>query len=360
MSEPVAKRLPDEIIAPTARRRVVTTVFGTLLTVIFVNVAFLWYLHHTAHNLSYWMLGYKWELLRELPEPVDWLVLGDSSGNQAVDTAVLEAELGGRALNLCVGGRFTAVSDALMLDAYVRRHGPPRAAIIVHVYDIWPRVLALPLLARFPADAVREADLQPVCAAGWRNRLRLFLYRYVPLDSQNRTIGRILQGRATNLSVGRLTFRQGYMPLTTARPEQVEGDFRGHLDRLSAGEEFQISRDNADALARIVRLAAEHDFPVFLVNSPMYEGLWQAESFQAYFAGVSRFLNEAAAASPHVEYVLQRPITFPADQLQNVDHITATAAARYTSALAREIRTTQAGAAVATALSGPAADQPAQ
>ena len=50
MSEHVASPLPDEMVAPASRRRVVMTILGTLLAVTLVNVAFLWHLQHFAER----------------------------------------------------------------------------------------------------------------------------------------------------------------------------------------------------------------------------------------------------------------------------------------------------------------------
>jgi hypothetical protein len=344
-------RLPREQPVSASPRRIAATVVLTLLLVAGANFAFRTHLRQRADNLGYWMLDYKWSLLRDCDTPVDWLVLGDSSGNQGIDPRVLGAALGGRCLNLCTVGSFTALSDAVMLDAYVRRHGPPRGVVLVHVYDVWNRDLKLPLAARFDPGALAAAGLTPACVHGWRDRVRLWLYRYVPLDSSHKTIARILQGRETNASAGPFHFVNGYMPQWRPAPHAVHDDFDRHMAKIAAPAESaadtcagtELSADNRAALERIVALADAYDFPVYLVPSPVYAGLWDVPAFRTHFARVHDEIAAVFAASPRTQVLFHAPATFAADEMQNADHVTARAAADFTATVGREIRAVEAG-----------------
>src|SRR5438128_2449200 len=130
-------RLPVEIAGPSTARRLIGTIGGVLALVALANTAALFVLSRHPVNHGYKVIGAKWELLREQERPVDWLVLGDSSGNQGVVPAVLSERLGGSSLNLCTVGDLLAVNDAWMLETYIGTVGAPRKVLMVHAYDIW-------------------------------------------------------------------------------------------------------------------------------------------------------------------------------------------------------------------------------
>ncbi len=335
-------RLPDEVIRPTTRRRVAGTIVGTLVAMFLVNAGFGWYLSQSRYNFGYWLLSYKWKLLEETEESADWLIIGDSSGNQGVDTTIVEATLGGSALNLCVPAHFMVLNDALILEEYLKDHAPPRGLIVVHVYDVWRREMTLPLWARMPAAVADGSDIQPQCARGWRNQVRLFLYRHVPLDSQTRTLGKLLKGRLPGAVLADVAFRKGFMAMDDAWIEAVENDSAGHIARVQADPTFEISDENAAALRRVVELAEEHDFPVFIALSPLYEAIWAEPRFRAHLSAGLAQLQQIAPPDGRVHYVFDEPVTFPAEQMQNADHVTAAGAKRYTEELVGRLRATAA------------------
>lgn len=338
-------RLPSEVIHRSRPASVAATITGTLLTVVLINIGFNQHLASTPHNFGYWLVDYKWNLLERTNQPVDWLILGDSSGNQGVDPDVLEDTLGGEAINLCTIGHGLALNDALMLDEYLRRFPPPRAVIIVHVYDVWHRKMTQPFWARIPSSVTRRASYQPACAEGWRNQIRLFLHRYVPLDTQTKTLQKVLQGRKTDATAEIGYFDEGFLVTSRAYVDSVHDDTAGHLARLETRPEFRMSDGNVAALKTIVALADDHDLPVFIMPAPIYEGLWSNPQIQKYWIDGMEQLQAIAASSPHVHCPLIRPLTFPAEQMQNADHLTAIAARRYTLELARQVSSSRAYAA---------------
>ena len=334
---------PGEIPASSTRKCVAGTIAGTILLVVAINFGLLWYLRHTPHNLGYWVVNHKWQTLAERQEPADWLILGDSSGLCSVDTNAIESELGGKALNLCTHADCTVLNGVWMLQAYIDKHGPPRGVILVHVYDVWQRSMLLSVMTPMPAWSMDYVDPRPRCAAGWREQARLFLYRDVPLDSQNRTLGRILQFRQTNASrddTPRSYTSGGTIFMLRANPGYLEEDFAEHRAFLSQTHEFVVSADNRAALRRYAELSKRHDFPIFLFNSPLYEKLWNYPEFQAYFSLIPEDLAEIVADSPRFHCLVDHPMVFSGDMLQSVDHIIEPAAGPFTDRIARRIQET--------------------
>jgi hypothetical protein len=70
--------------------------------------------------------------------------------------------------------------------------------------------------------------------------------------------------------------------------------------------------------------------PVYLFNSPLYEWLYNDPSFYAYY---EHALGEVARLGRGSDYVHIFPMakTFPAEQMQTVDHLILPAAQAYTA-----------------------------
>jgi hypothetical protein len=272
---------------------------------------------------------------------VDDLVLGDSSCNQGVNPVVLAGALNDqKAVNLCTIGDMLALNDAWMLQTYIERFGAPRRVIIVHVYDIWSRDFDWDQVGSVPLGLMTLRQLRPeVQLKRWQ--LRSYIEsRYFPLYSRNLSLQAKLRSgdpRIRNSPGPRRVDSLGFLADTVAFPDSVEQDLRGHLKFL-AKETFELSGDNRRSLARIARLAEEHDFDVYLASAPVYERLAEAAPFRNYLAQVHEALASASGEGSRVHLVFDQPMTFPASQMQNADHLVLDAANRYTRALATRIR----------------------
>jgi hypothetical protein len=338
--------VPDEIIQPVRPRQVWATWLGAILLVMLCNFLVAPRLLVGGRNLAGWIIGHKWRLLQQQDAPVDDLVLGDSSCNQGVNPAVLAEELGDRrALNLCTIGDMLALNDAWLLQAYIERFGAPRRVILVHVYDIWGRDFDWTRVGSIPVGFPALRRLQPeVRLQRWQ--LRSYLEsRYFPLYSSNLSLQtRLRPGdpRTRHTPGPRLPDSLGFLGDTVAFPDSVERDLQSHL-RFLAGEPLRLSPDNARALERIAHLAAEHDFTVYLAAAPVYRGLAGSPAFQAWFARVQNALATAGGEGARIHLLFDPPMTFPASQMQNADHLVLEAANRYTRALASRIREIEAG-----------------
>lgn len=126
------------------------------------------------------------------------------------------------------------------------------------------------------------------------------------------------------------------MPLETVpASSSVLEDMQDHL-KFVANNEFVMSDINQQALAQLVNLAEAHNIEVYLAFGPIYEGLAQEEAFQIYLGQVQAALQTFADQSEHV-HLLETTAAFPADQMENVDHVILEAANTYTNLIAAEI-----------------------
>ena len=333
--------LTEEVIQPVRPRQLWATWLGVLAIILFCNFMVAPRLLVGGRNLAGWIIGHKWRLLLSLEQPVDDLVLGDSSCNQGVNPVILARDLGDqRAVNLCTIGDMLALNDAWMLQTYVERFGAPKRVIIVHVYDIWSRDFDWSRIGSIPVGLLSLRRLQPgVELKRWQ--LRSYVEsRYFPLYSSNLSLkARLRPGDPglRNAPGPRRVDSLGFLADTVAFPDSVEHDLQGHL-RFLKDASFALSPDNERSLARIARLAEEHGFDVYLAAAPVYHKLAEAESFRNYYGEIQQSLAGRAGEGSRMHLVFDQPMTFAADEMQNADHLVRDAADRYTGELARRIR----------------------
>ncbi|MCP4543617.1 MAG: hypothetical protein GY832_41420 [Chloroflexi bacterium] len=343
--ERLYKQLPDEIASSPSKREVLFNVLGPLLVVFTINLIVLGYLSRYPTNRGYWLMKRKWEILQTMPAPADWLILGDSSGNQGMIPEKLQDELGGTAVNLCTIGDIALFDDVWMLEEHIEKFGPPKNVIIVHAYDVWPRQAITVLFAKIPRPWGYWREFTPAPKLSTRDHVNIFLARYMPLYAENATLLKVLHW-ATHSPQKLFKDRYhlepgGYMKLMRANPRYVESDTREQIKFVENRKSgFSLSDINQTSLEQIIALSEQYHINVFIANSPIYEGLYENKDFQAYFSKVQMELDRFAEQSEYIHY-LSTPFTFPINQMQNTDHVIHSAAEEYTEMLALEIAQTR-------------------
>ena len=132
----------------------------------------------------------------------------------------------------------------------------------------------------------------------------------------------------------------GFYHAGRALPDEVKRDFKVHLEVLGEEKhEEPLSAENRQALAVLGELGAQHGFDVVVAHAPLYEGLWDEPLFQRSHARLDADLERAASSRPHLRILSGPPVTFPADRMTNVDHLTDEGARAFTEALAARMAT---------------------
>ena len=337
---------PGESLHPSSRRRILVCAAAALLVTLVVNAVAAYYLARHPLNQAARVIRAKWSLLLRQTEPVDLLVLGDSSGNHGVDPAVLEARLGGTALNLCTVGDLLAVNDAWMLERYLRDVGTPRAVLVVHTFDVWSRDRNPDAIAQVPLPFGFWKAARPPAPLSIAESARVLLDRYVPLYSQDQTISRLLRSPRRTLTRTFDMDASGFYHSRRALPQEVMKDFHAkvrELEKEDADEDEKkekrkpISLENRTALEVLAELAHEHGLDIYIAHAPLYEGLWEIPDFRRRHARLERALLDIASSRRRLRVLQGPPVTFPADRMTNVDHLVDESARAFTEVLAGRI-----------------------
>ena len=326
--------LPKEYIPPSNWRSVVLASIGTLFIVLLFNFIAAWYLSHFSPNTGYLLIRAKWNIIGELKQHVDMLILGDSSGNQGVDPEVIKDELGMYSVNLCSIGQVGIINDALMLQSYLNNQKAPRAVLLVHAYDVWSREINLAALSQISCKWLHK---DPILNLNLNQKISLYLNRYFPIYSQSSSLSQILKKPWLGFSRNLELQPNGFMRRLEANPDEVIKDTKMSMAFIHRNLQ-PVSLPNRKALIKIGNLAEEYKFDVFIINSPLYEGLYSNKNFQRYFKDVMNEIDNIIKTNKRLHHILCTPITFSKEEMETVDHLTLGAAKIYTTRVIEKIR----------------------
>lgn len=341
MNRSDSRQLPKEIMPITTWRKVIPLILLTLAMLILTNLLMIVYLDKNSLNYGYWTIHQKWNLLGDLDSPVDWLILGDSSCSQGVMPEIFKSELNQTAINLCTTGDMGTVDNLWLLEEYIERFGAPKNVLIVHTFDIWHRNFNPVRLGQVPrpwkfwedhsfgTEFMSDKDV----------RNETFIEHYVPLLSQNKTVRMIIRSTLVGKnnpfkSMWAMT-ENGFVPASEPKPEIVYAGEQQQVDFVSENP-FTVSFINNQALQEMAELAERYDFNLYLANSPVFEDLYTNSDYQEYNQSLQSYLQDVANQSTSVFHIASVK-TFPADQMQNPDHLIVSGAEEYTRWLVGEI-----------------------
>jgi hypothetical protein len=330
------ERTTKEIIEPSSRKKIVLLLVGVLTIALLFNLVAIGYRNYYA-NSGWDLAAKKWEMLLDLNEPVDWLILGDSTGITGVDPAVISAGLGGTSINLCTQGFNGAINDAWMLDTYITKFGPPKNVLLVNFFQTWYIDPSPAVVAALPLEWCFWKKLDPPMYFDFGDTCNLWLQRYAPIAVANSVSQWILGGK---------WFWAGIFPSLNHTVLQSDGLFLNWntfpgLVEQSAQEEitfirgnpFHVSDSAQRALARIRELAEENGFDVYMVDGPTYQGLFADQVFQVYFAKVRQWESGFAATSERIHYLSSVQLSFPEPLMRDAVHVLPSGAGNFTERL---------------------------
>lgn len=332
-------RLPEERTYETTRGKLIVSLIAVIAIVLGVNQ---WAVAKSPwHERTYdgMIVQKKWDLASSGASAGGIVVIGDSSGNFAVSTDVLEAAFGREAHNLCTYGRFQVMGASWFLDRALETGSLPSMVLVV----IGTRTHAL------RPDGFRFAQI-PIAIGSWSSRvpgvglglkasLQFMVARALPLMIEHPSFQQsIISGRWTiNADVLKVE-PHGTTLLPYARPESVEGFANKVLGEIAAQGGVAFSPREKKAIAGLIADADERGYDLVFVEGPIWSGLATHESHKAFMDRVNATLDEACAASPRAFHVGGGLQLFELPVLENPYHLMPAAAKVYSEELVRRLR----------------------
>lgn len=338
MSEEQQDILPVERARATSPGMIWLTVLIVLLSGVVLNgsIRLLLAARPGLDNPTYGAFHEQWNRLVFLDEPVETLILGDSSCRHGVDPEVLDVELGTRSLNFCSLGNAAVINSAWQLETYIERHGAPRRVILIQVHDVWKRNMQLPLIARIPLAWGFWERLRASWSLSPDQMKEVFLSLHIPVYSQDKTVTELLK-YPWRLRDRRLWFTpRGFSPIEKANPRRAARDAASHLNRTVRGG-WRLSDQNRLAIGAMMDMADDLGFDLYIGNSPQLEGMLSNPKFGRYYEKGQRALRELVDASPRTHLILSPPAEYGPGQMENSDHIAAEVVPDFTRRIAADV-----------------------
>jgi hypothetical protein len=339
-----AGRTTREIIESSSRKKILLLLVGIVTIVLLFNLVAIGYTKPYA-NSGLDIPGKKWGMLLGLKNPVDWLILGDSTGLVGVDPAIISAGLGGISINLCTSGPNGVINDAWMLDTYITRFGPPRNVLIVNFYKTWYIDPSPGIVAGLPLEWGFWNKLEPPLYFNFGDTCNLWLQRYAPVAMQNPVPRWILEGywfwsRVFPGLIRPVLRNDGLYQNWDKVPGLVERSTQEEMKFIKE-HEFHVSNSAQRALEHIRELADENGFDVYMVDNPIYQGLFADQGFQDYFAKVREMQVGFAATSERIHYLVNLQLSLPEPLMRDAVHALPSGAEDFTRRLVSEIASLQ-------------------
>lgn len=337
----------EEIVGPASKRGIVGTVIVALFG--FAVASFLgWWVIITQPEINpgYSWITIKFNMLRAMEEPVDTLIIGDSAGTIGVNPRVVNKHFGGTSINLATILQNSILGDPLILESYLDKFGPPKRVIVVHTHQAWVSEIMANALGQMPLqDALDHMDTDLLT---FNEKMGVLLGRFMPLYVHDVSIpklfmypwdSRIVKDPRLSLKLLRFTGTgirsTGFVPYPPGKIERVLNAFPSRLKAVS--QDFRFSPSARAGIARVFELAAIHEFPVYLVNSPVEEELAATEEFRKFYAGAREALISVAVGERYVHVMELDPLVLPASQFFGVNHAAGDAARLYSEWVAESV-----------------------
>lgn len=161
----------------------------------------------------------------------------------------------------------------------------------------------------------------------------LDVYRWLPTFFRSVSLRRIVTGDAPWFESSVALSPTGFRAVDRARPHLARSDLAHHLSGVRA-RPFRISAPNRWGVDRMVALARKHGFRLWYAPAPFLDESAEHEEFARCWQIIADDLEERGGGDLRVLRV--QPPHYPADEMWSIEHVTRTAAERYTRTILAE------------------------
>ncbi|OGO31845.1 MAG: hypothetical protein A2Z29_04450 [Chloroflexi bacterium RBG_16_56_11] len=269
------------------------------------------------------MVNRAWLGLKKIPEPADFLLLGDSSCLNNLAPGAVSDRLGGYVINLGNNAGTSLLMDAWMLSAYISEHGPPRSVVVTRILSGYGAVHSTEFMANVPLPwgYWDTYNLAPEWKEG--EIADLLIAKYGVLYSNADVLRERLLEPANlfNSDANKYPasiYNHSYIAGNKEQKQDMDINTR---TPGSYFKNFYPSADATKAIKHMADLAREHRFQLYFTLQVEWDEAVKAglrtEQIAAQKKYLSRFTDDA-----YVHVVEQVPGTlFTREQMQNPNHL---------------------------------------
>ncbi len=269
----------------------------------------------SVYDINYKLLREPWQDLHGMSQPVQWLILGDSSGKYSVSPAAFEKAFTGAAWNLCSVRSRSLLENLLMLEFYMGKFGAPKNLVICRAPDSWFTGYSEEGLLKIPlrVDEWNRLDSpSPVSLSGF---LPHFLNRYLVLYGESAFLKKIILS-PWNRPVQHYHSGQGQLIAMTHDPTIFDSHFKTQVDN----DLLEKTEVNEVCLKKIADLAAQGHTNVYLCMGPIYDGLLPLPQYSSQYPLVQQRLARFSKINPYVHYIPPGPV-MPKSFFHSLHHL---------------------------------------
>jgi len=334
--------LLKRIARPKGWAGIAATVACTFLTVVVLNLFALTYLvmqpysSHGPEGQGFRQDLPMWSGLIHLSAPVDTLILGDSAAWFDFLSGPVADRLGGTAFNIGTIAFTSLLSDAWMLQYHVNNFGPPRNVILLRScvsYELTHNLEYMSIVP-LPWGYWDQLGPAPVWRAGEQRELQLaMLSQNFPLYSESDVLSYRLTHPMQLFSQPAISL----LPYPVySRGTMVPAELEGLLENPVWTSPFTPSSDSINALRAMSDLATKFGFQLYIAVGPEWDRAYEDPARQSKVSSMEKWLAQFTNPE-YVHLVLENPLIFHEDQMQDANHLRPGAAQQYTEAVVEEI-----------------------
>lgn len=323
MREELEKPYETESAGHTAGKKgIVISIAVAIVFVLVCNFAAYKYVEEQSVNSTQGSVMEAWLGIQKLGEPVDVLLLGDSSGGANLATGAIADRLGGRVINLGNNAGSSLLMDAWMLSDYITKYGAPRTVLVTRTSQAYTIIHSVEYMSNVPLPWAYWDDfgLAPEWKDGELRQLFIekFAVLYSDADFLRERLPKIWGLFKTNVAprVPSHGYTAGY--LKSDKQDDMDINTRTPSAYFS---KFYLNKDPYNAIKYMADLARNYRFQLYFTLQPEWDEAIKAGLRTEHLAAQRKFISQFTDET-YVHIVEQVPRTlFARAQMQNPNHL---------------------------------------
>ena len=259
-------------------------------------------------------------------DTADLLFLGDSTVKTAIDPALFYDLTRIKAMNLGLTGNLVSYGDYAILKKYLDTHRPPKAIVVWHAIDVWPRPLDMQLFAFTKPEF---GDTQAALKNALTHVASPTDYVKWPVEY----LAQILRNQLMKIPSyrNRLEIRKEtdrYFPVILhlgsgegALEKDPDKNLRDQI-RSVVQSPFHISPDMRFWFDKLIRLATENHIRIYGAHAPIHEGFMDGGAAEQKLLLINDTVNRFYDAHPEIQkFNIRSPVFRKEHSHGDKDHV---------------------------------------